>query len=170
MLGTSGCAAVNERNLPAGAGEQLSGSLVAAGSSAQQAAMQGWTAGYAAVQPEVNVSYDPVGSGGGREQFLAGGTDFAGSDAFLDDEVLAEAEERGVREGIFELPNYLAPIAVVYILEGVDGVQLTPEPLAGIFAQEVTRWNDPAIAEINPDAELPDLAITPVKRSDESGT
>lgn len=169
-VAVSGCAAVNERNLPPGSGKQLSGSLVGAGSSAQQAAMQGWTAGYAAVQPEVNVSYDPVGSGGGREQFLAGGTDFAGSDAFLDEEELAQAEERCGPEGIFELPNYIAPIAVVYNLEGVDDLQLTPETLARIFAQEVTRWDDPAIVETNPDAELPDLTITPVNRSDESGT
>jgi phosphate transport system substrate-binding protein len=170
MLGISGCAAVNERNLPEGAGEQLAGSLVGAGSSAQQAAMQGWTAGYAAVQPEVTVNYDPVGSGGGREQFLAGGTDFAGSDAFLDDEELAQAEERCGAQGIFELPNYIAPIAVVYNLEGVDELRLAPDTLARIFAQDITRWDDAAIAEENPDADLPDLAITPVNRSDESGT
>jgi phosphate transport system substrate-binding protein len=169
-VAVSGCAAVNERNLPPGSGKQFSGSLVGAGSSAQQAAMQGWTAGYSAVQPEVDVSYDPVGSGGGREQFLAGGTDFAGSDAFLDDEELTQAEERCGPEGIFELPNYIAPIAVVYNLEGVEDLQLTPETLARIFGQEVTRWDDPAIVETNPDVDLPDLAITPVNRSDESGT
>jgi phosphate transport system substrate-binding protein len=54
---------------------------VGAGASSQQAAMQGWTAGYSAVQPGVTVDYDPVGSGGGREQFVAGGIDVAGSDA-----------------------------------------------------------------------------------------
>jgi phosphate transport system substrate-binding protein len=170
LLGLSACAAVNERNLPEGSGEQLSGSLVGAGSSAQQAAMQGWTAGYAAVQPEVTVNYDPVGSGGGREQFLAGGTDFAGSDAYLDEEELAQADERCGPDGVFELPNYIAPIAVVYNLEGVEELRLAPETVAGIFAQEITRWDDPAIAEDNPDVELPDLAITPVNRSDESGT
>jgi phosphate transport system substrate-binding protein len=170
LLVLSGCAAVNERNLPPGAGEQLSGSLVGAGSSAQQAAMQGWTAGYAAVQPEVTVNYDPVGSGGGREQFLAGGIDFAGSDAFLDDEELSQAEERCGPEGIFELPNYIAPIAVVYNLDGVDELNLSPATLARIMAQEITRWDDPAIAEDNPEVDLPDLGITPVNRSDESGT
>ena len=151
-------------------GEQLSGTLVGAGASSQQAAMQGWTAGYSAVQPDVTVNYDPVGSGGGREQFLAGGTDFAGSDAALDEEELAAAEERCGESGIFELPNYIAPIAVVYNLEGVDELNLSPETLAGIFNQQITTWNDPAIAADNPDAELPDQAITPVNRSDESGT
>ena len=169
-LATSGCAAVNERNLAEGTGEQFSGTLVGAGSSAQQAAMQGWTAGFAGLQPEVTVNYDPVGSGGGREQFLAGGTDFAGSDAFLDEEELEQAEERCNGSGVFELPNYIAPIAVVHNVEGLEELRLTPETLARIFDQQITRWDDPAIAEDNPDTDLPDLAITPVNRSDESGT
>jgi phosphate transport system substrate-binding protein len=164
-----GCVAVNERNLPSGAGG-LSGTLVGAGSSAQQAAMQGWSAGFTGVQPEVDLSYDPVGSGGGREQFLDGGTDFAGSDAALDEEELAQAADRCGPSGIFELPNYISPIAVVYNLDGLDRLNLSPETLAGIFAQEITRWDDPAIAADNPDADLPDEAITPVNRSDESGT
>ena len=69
--------------------------------------MQGWTAGYNSVQPGVTVNYDPVGSGGGREQFLAGGVDFAGSDAALDDDELAQAQERCGDAGVFELPNYI---------------------------------------------------------------
>ncbi|TQN41196.1 phosphate ABC transporter substrate-binding protein (PhoT family) [Blastococcus colisei] len=173
-LSVTGCAAVNERGLTGTGEEALSGTLVGAGSSAQQAAMQGWTAAFTSVQPEVTVNYDPVGSGGGREQFLAGGTDFAGSDAALDDEELAQANERCGPAGIFELPNYISPIAVVYNLEGVfadgEALNLSPETLAGIFNQEITRWDDPAIAADNPDVDLPDLAITPVNRSDESGT
>ena len=61
----SGCAAVNERGVVT-TGGALAGTLNGAGSSAQQAAMQGWTAGFAAEQPNVTVNYDPVGSGGGR--------------------------------------------------------------------------------------------------------
>ncbi len=179
-LALSACGASNETDSGgatsnAGGGgdsgsEGLSGTLVGAGASSQQAAMQGWTAGYSSVQPDVTVNYDPVGSGGGREQFLDGGTDFAGSDAYLDEEELALAEERCGEAGIFELPNYIAPIAVVYNLEGVEELNLPPEVIAGIFNQDITNWNDPAIAEANPDATLPDLAITPVNRSDESGT
>jgi phosphate transport system substrate-binding protein len=160
----------NERHLAHADVEQLSGTLVGSGSSAQQAAMQGWTAGFTGVQPEVVVAYDPVGSGGGREQFLAGGTDFAGSDAALDEAELAQAEERCNGSGVFELPNYISPIAVVYNLDGVDELNLSPETLAGIFGQQITTWDDPAITADNPDAELPDLPISPVNRSDESGT
>ena len=60
---------------------------------------------------------DPVGSGGGREQFIAGATDFAGSDAALDDEELTAASERCAGGEIFELPNYISPIAVIFNLE-----------------------------------------------------
>jgi phosphate transport system substrate-binding protein len=122
------------------------------------------------VQPDLTVSYDPIGSGGGREQFLAGGTDFAGSDAALDGEELLVAAQRCGPAGIFELPNYISPIAVVYNLDGVDELNLSAATLAGIFDQRITVWNDPAIVADNPGAQLPDLAITPVNRSDESGT
>jgi phosphate transport system substrate-binding protein len=149
---------------------QLSGELVGAGASSQEAAMQGWVAGYSSVQPDVTVNYDPVGSGGGREQFLAGGTDFAGSDSALDEEELAAAADRCGESGVFQLPNYISPIAVIYNLAGVDELNLSPETVAGIFDQQITNWNDPAIAADNPDATLPDQAITPVNRSDESGT
>jgi phosphate transport system substrate-binding protein len=172
-LALTACGADNESGNGGGGDggtEGLSGTLVGAGASSQQAAMQGWTAGYSGVQPEVTVNYDPVGSGGGREQFLAGGTDFAGTDAALDEEELAQAAERCGDAGIFQLPNYISPIAVIYNLEGVDELNLSPETVAGIFNQEITTWNDPAIAADNPDATLPDTAITPVNRSDESGT
>ncbi len=84
-LALTACGAANEGGSTtssgssenAGGAEQLSGELVGAGASSQEAAMQGWVAGYSGVQPDVTVNYDPVGSGGGREQFLAGGTDFA---------------------------------------------------------------------------------------------
>jgi phosphate transport system substrate-binding protein len=171
----SACGAANEGGGATGSGADsgggsLSGTLNGAGASSQQAAMQGWTAGFSSAQPDVTINYDPVGSGGGREQFLAGGVDFAGSDAALDDEELAQAEERCGAAGVFEMPNYISPIAVIYNLEGVDELNLSPETVAGIFAQKITTWNDPAIAEDNPEAELPDTAITPVNRADDSGT
>ena len=175
-LALTACGAANEENAGGGAtsttggSQELSGSLAGAGASSQQAAMQGWTAGYSSVQPGVTVNYDPVGSGGGREQFVSGGTDFAGSDAALDEEELAAAQERCAGGEVFELPNYISPIAVVHNLEGVEDLNLSPEVVAGIFDQKITTWNDPAIAADNPGVSLPDLAITPVNRSDESGT
>src|SRR5215218_9530226 len=170
-LALSACGAANESNASGNdGGTGLSGDLNGAGSSAQQAAMQAWQAGFTSVESGVTVNYDPVGSGGGREQFLAGGVDFAGSDSALDDDELAQAEERCGDAGVFEMPNYISPIAVVYNLEGVDELNLAPETVAGIFAQGITSWDDPAIAADNPDADLPSTAITPVNRADDSGT
>jgi phosphate transport system substrate-binding protein len=175
-LALSACGASNEQNAAGGetsggsSAGQLSGDLVGAGSSAQQAAMQAWQAGFNTQQPGVTLSYDPVGSGGGREQFTAGGIDFAGSDAALDDEELTAAKKRCGGGDVFELPNYISAIAVVYNLEGVDQLNLAPATIAKIFTGAITNWNDPAIAADNPGVTLPDLAITPVHRGDDSGT
>ncbi|MET0763622.1 MAG: phosphate ABC transporter substrate-binding protein PstS [Blastococcus sp.] len=173
-LSLAACGASNEGGSDSASSgstaDQLSGDLVGAGSSAQQAAMQAWQAGFNSEQPGVNFSYDPVGSGGGREQFLAGAVDFAGSDSALDDDELAKAADRCGTSGVFELPNYISAIAVVYNLDGVDELNLSPATIAGIFNGSITAWNDPAIAADNPDAQLPSTAITPVHRADKSGT
>ena len=149
---------------------ELSGQLEGAGASSQESAMQAWIAGFQGANPDVSVAYDPVGSGGGRTQFLEGGTAFAGSDAMLDEEELAMAAERCPSGEVAELPLYISPIAVIFNLEGVDSLNLSAETIAKIFTGEITQWDDPAIAEANPDATLPSLAISPVNRSDESGT
>jgi phosphate transport system substrate-binding protein len=175
-LALAACGAANESDSgsgssdASGSAEQLSGTLNGAGSSAQQAAMQGWTAGFSKEQPDVTVNYDPVGSGGGREQFLSGGVDFAGSDAALSDDELTKAKTRCGGGDVFELPNYVSAIAVVYNLPGVDKLNLSPDTIAKIFAGSITTWNDPAIKTDNPDAQLPSTAITAVHRADKSGT
>ena len=153
------------------AGGDASGTLVGAGASSQQAAMQGWAAGFQTANPDVTVNYDPVGSGGGRETFLSGGSTFAGSDAFLDDDELAMAEERCAGTGgAVNLPHYISPVAVAFNLPGIDSLNLSPDAIGGIFAGTITNWTDEAIAADNPDADLPDLTINPVHRSDDSGT
>lgn len=149
----------------------LSGELAIGGASSQESAQNAWIVGFGEVAPGVTVSYDPVGSGGGRENFISGGYPLAGSDSYLTDD---EGELSGATETCgsepIEIPNYISPIAVIYNLEGVDELNLSPETLAGIFAGEITTWDDEAIVEDNPDADLPSENITPVHRSDESGT
>ena len=174
-MGLSACAAGNEggdaTNTSATV-EGLSGTLDGAGASSQEAAQASWQAGFQTANPEVTVNYDPVGSGGGREQFISGGVDFAGSDAYLDDEEgeLSGAKERCDNQDPIEIPNYVSPIAVIYNIEGVDNLQLSGTTLAEIFTGEITKWNDPKIAEDNPDADLPAAPITAVHRADDSGT
>ncbi|MFC4858828.1 phosphate ABC transporter substrate-binding protein PstS [Actinophytocola glycyrrhizae] len=152
-----------------GSDSNLSGELAGAGASSQEAAMNAWRSGFGSNNPDVTVSYDPVGSGGGRTQFGEGAVAFAGTDAVMDEEERAAAKESCGSDAI-HLPLYISPIAVVYNIEGVDGLQLSPATIAGIFDQKIKKWNDPAIAADNPGANLPDLAVTPVNRSDESGT
>lgn len=169
-LGLGACGAGNEESGSGSeGGDSVSGTLSGAGASSQESAVQAWRAGFQSANPDATVNYDPIGSGGGREQFISGGTAFAGSDAFLDDEELTAAQERCNGGEIVEVPNYVSPIAVIYNLPGVEGLNLTPEALGGIFQGEITEWDDPAIAEENPDAELSG-SITPVHRSDASGT
>lgn len=151
----------------------LSGDIAGAGASSQDAAQQAWIAGFQTDNSGVSIAYDPVGSGGGREAFIAGGkTDYAGTDSPFADEELTGAEDRCKDAGgeFIQIPVYISPIAVVYNLPEVENLQLSPETLAGIFNQDITKWNDEAIAADNPDADLPDTDITPVNRSDDSGT
>lgn len=149
----------------------VSGTLVGAGASSQAAGMQGWQVGFQELNPDVTVEYDPIGSGGGREQFLSGGSVFAGSDAFLKDDEFETSKERCAGDaGAINLPHYISPIAIPYNLDGIDSLNLDPAVIGGIFANTINNWNDPAIAGLNPGTEFPDLAINPVHRSDESGT
>ena len=156
----------------AAAPANLSGEIAGAGSTAQEAAQEAWIAEFENANSGATVSYDAVGSGGGREQFIAGGVAFAGSDAALSEEEgeLKKAIDRCNPGQLIEIPAYISPIAIIYNLEGVEALQLSAETLAGIFSQKITTWNDPAIAKENPGVELPDTRITPVNRSDESGT
>jgi len=174
VVGIAACGSSDDETAGgnSGSSSEVSGEIAGAGSTAQQAAQEAWLAEFENQNSGVTISYDPVGSGGGREQFIAGGTAFAGSDAALstEEDELSKAEKRCAPGQLIEVPNYISPIAIIYNLPGVEELQLDPETLAKIFNQEIDSWDDPAIAADNPGAELPDTRITPVNRSDESGT
>ncbi|CAA9386161.1 MAG: Phosphate ABC transporter, periplasmic phosphate-binding protein PstS [uncultured Quadrisphaera sp.] len=173
----AGCSAPNEEPAPGAegtaspsGGAALSGELNGAGATSQSSAMEAWIAGFTEVQPDVTVNYDAAGSGAGREQFIASGVSFAGSDAYLDEEELTAAQERCAGGDAIGLPLYISPIAVIYNLEGVDELNLTPATIAKIFNQQITDWSDPAITADNGGTALPAGPITPVNRADDSGT
>ncbi|MGO2023190.1 MAG: phosphate ABC transporter substrate-binding protein PstS, partial [Brachybacterium tyrofermentans] len=153
---------------------ELTGNLAGSGASSQQNAQTAWTESFMGLTQaeggDLTVTYDPTGSGTGREQFLSGQVKFAGTDAALEEEELAASAEVCNGEQAFDLPVYISPIAVVFNIEGVDSLNLSPEVIGAIFAGDITNWNDPKIAADNPDATLPDLDIVPVHRSDDSGT
>ncbi|QIG39984.1 phosphate ABC transporter substrate-binding protein PstS [Microbacterium sp. 4R-513] len=153
-------------------GPALSGTLNGSGATSQQVAIQAWTAEFQTANPDVTVNYDPQGSGTGRESFQSGAVQFAGSDRPFKIEEIEAGPFDACAEGsdLVEIPAYVSPIAIAFNVEGVDSLNLDPATIAGIFAGTITKWNDPAIAATNADVTLPDLAITPVHRSDKSGT
>ena len=145
-------------------------SLTAEGSTAQQNAIAEFNKVWGQTCSGKNLSYNPTGSGAGREQFIAGNVDFAGSDSALKDEQIAAAAERCGGNPAWNLPVVFGPIAMAYNIPGVDKLVLNGDTLAKIFQGQITKWNDPAIAGLNEGVTLPDTAVTPIFRSDSSGT
>lgn len=153
-------------------GENCGGkpTINAEGSTAQQNAIGLFNQVWGQVCPDKNLSYNPTGSGAGRQQFIAGNVDFAGSDSPLSEEQVPQAAQRCAGNPAWHLPLVFGPVAMAYNMEGVDGLVLNADLLARIFQGQITNWNDPAIAALNEGKTLPDQNITPVYRSDSSGT
>ena len=145
-------------------------SITAEGSTAQQNAIALFNQVWGQKCQGKNLSYNPTGSGAGREQFVAKNVDFAGSDSAIKEEQAQQAAERCGGNPAWNLPLVFGPIAMAYNVEGVEGLVLNGDTLAKIFQGQLTKWNDPAIAALNEGKTLPDTAITPIFRSDSSGT
>lgn len=150
----------------------LSGELKGMGASSMRVAQDAWTSKFMADNPGVTMSYAAEGSGAGREGMQNGSVQFAGSDAaFKIDENKAGNFKACTDDSIvYNLPVYISPVAVIFNLEGVESLNMTGELVAKIFKGDIVKWNDKAIADLNPDATLPDEYITVVYRGDDSGT
>jgi phosphate transport system substrate-binding protein len=121
---------------------------------------------YTQAHSDVKVNYQSIGSGGGIQQFIAKTVDFGASDVPMNEEELKRANGT-----VLQVPVTLGGAAMGYNVPGVGkGLHLTRQLIANIFLGEVKKWNDPAIAKLNPGVKLPDMAITVVHRSDGSGT
>ncbi|KWX69042.1 phosphate ABC transporter substrate-binding protein PstS [Mycobacterium sp. NAZ190054] len=145
-------------------------SVTAEGSTAQQNAVALFNQVWSQKCQGKNLSYNPTGSGAGREQFVAGNVDFAGSDSAIEEEQAQQAAQRCGGNPAWNLPLVFGPIAMAYNIEGVEGLVLNADTLAKIFQGQITNWNDPAIMALNEGKTLPDANITPIFRSDSSGT
>jgi phosphate transport system substrate-binding protein len=132
--------------------------------------MDEWIKAYQGQCADAKINYNGTGSGAGIEAFINGTADFAGSDSALKEEEQPKADAQCAGGQALNLPMVIGPIAVVYNVEGVDNLQVSPATLAGIFAGKITKWDDPKIAADNAGAKLPSTAIQTVHRSDESGT
>jgi phosphate transport system substrate-binding protein len=125
-----------------------------------------WFSEYHKIHSEVQINYQPIGSGGGIRQVTAGTVDFGASDMPMSDKQLQEAKVK-----ILNIPTVLGAVVPAYNIPGVSGeVKFTPEVLAGIFLGKVTKWNDKAMVAANPGVNFPDKDIIVVHRSDGSGT
>jgi phosphate transport system substrate-binding protein len=125
-----------------------------------------WFSEYHKIHPEVQVNYQPIGSGGGIRQVTAGTVDFGASDMPMTDQQLQEAKAK-----ILNIPTVLGAVVPAYNIPGVSGeVKFTPEALSGIFFGKISKWNDKAITGSNPGMNFPDKEIIVVHRSDGSGT
>jgi phosphate ABC transporter phosphate-binding protein len=144
--------------------------LTAEGSTAEQNAMALFNQVWGQHCPGKSVSYNPTGSGAGREQFIAGHVDFAGADSPLVADQIGPAAKRCDGNPAWDLPLVFGPVALVYNLPGMDGLVLSSDALAKVFSGRIRLWNDPILAALNPGVALPDTAIVPIYRSDSSGT
>ncbi|BBX21136.1 phosphate-binding protein PstS [Mycolicibacter terrae] len=178
-LALSGCGSDDNTGGSTGAAAGPAGSaecagkntLTAEGSTAQQNAIAVFNQVWGNQCPGKNLSYNPTGSGAGREQFIAGHVDFAGSDSPLSEAQVAQAADRcGGGNPAWHLPLVFGPVSMAYHLDGVEHLVLNADVLARIFTGTITSWNDPALVALNPGVELPATAITPIYRSDSSGT
>ncbi|WP_101688844.1 phosphate ABC transporter substrate-binding protein PstS [Dysgonomonas massiliensis] len=113
----------------------------------------------------IDVTYGAIGSGGGIRSLKDKTADFGATDVFLSEE---ERSEMGAE--VLHVPTALGAVVLSYKLEGIDNLNLTAEVISDIFRGKITKWNDVKLASINPGVVLPDKAITPVYRSDGSGT
>lgn len=149
-----------------------SGSLTAAGSTAQQNAISQWIKDYLNKCSNANVNYAGGGSGQGVQQFTDGKIDFAGSDFPLaEGKEQQDADARCKAGPAINVPMVGGPIAVGYNVPGLaKSLNLSAANLAKIFSGKITNWNDSAIARDNPGMQLPSLGIQTFHRSDGSGT
>src|SRR3989344_4208546 len=124
-----------------------------------------WFAEYEKVNPEVRINYQSIGSGGGIRQLIEGTVDFGASDAPME-----QAEKNKAKTNVMHIPTVLGAVVVSYNLELPKPLQLDGETIAKIFLGEIKKWNDPALAKLNPGVALPDKDMVVVTRSDGSGT
>lgn len=123
-----------------------------------------WAEAYKA-KTGTGMNYQSIGSGGGIKQITAKTVDFGASDMPLEAEVLK-------KDGLIQFPTVMGGVVPVVNIVGVKAgeMKLTGKVLADIYLGKISKWNDPAIAELNKGMKLPNSEITTVNRSDGSGT
>jgi phosphate transport system substrate-binding protein len=145
-------------------------SLTGAGATFPYPMYSKWFNEYHKKDPNIEINYQSIGSGGGIRQVTEGTVDFGASDGPMTDEQLkAYQDKHGFP--VLHFPTVLGGVVPTYNIPGVSAeLKFTPEALAGIYLGKITKWNDPAITGPNPGVSLPGNDIVVIHRSDGSGT
>src|SRR5256885_1647365 len=146
-------------------GAQQKIQIVGAGATFPYPIYSKWFAEYNRLHPNIEINYQSIGSGGGIRQITNKTVAFGASDAPMTPEQLQAAPGK-----ILHFPTVLGADVPVYNLPGGKELKFTGPLLADIFLGKITKWNDPAIVKVNPDAGLPATDITVVHRTEGSGT
>jgi phosphate transport system substrate-binding protein len=150
----------------AGAGLRAAVQINGAGATFPAPIYTKWFSEYNKLHSDVLINYQPVGSGGGIRQLMNQTVDFGATDGPMTAEQLQQAPGK-----VWHFPTVLGGVVPVYNLPGVTAeLKFTGPLLADIFLGKVTKWNDPAIAKINPGVTLPATDVTVAHRADGSGT
>ena len=125
-----------------------------------------WFDVYAKANPGVHINYQSIGSGGGIRMLSQRTVDIGASDAPMTDDQLKQAPAK-----VLHFPSVMGAVVIAYNVPEVKStLKLTGPVIADIFMGKITKWNDPAIAKLNPGVSLPESDVTPCHRSDGSGT
>lgn len=115
--------------------------------------------------PTIEITYNPIGSGGGIKNLKEQIVDFGASDAPLSDTEIKEMPKK-----VIHIPTVMGAVVVTQNLAGVTSIKLTGEVISQIYMGKIEKWNDPKIVALNKNIKLPDQDIVVVYRSDSSGT
>jgi phosphate transport system substrate-binding protein len=152
--------------LPAATGVAQTVQINGAGATFPYPIYSKWFSEYNKIHPEVEINYQSIGSGGGIRQLSNETVFFGATDGPMNAEQL-----KGAPGPVLHLPTVLGAVVPIYNVPGVDGqLKFSGKVLADVIMGKVTKWNDPAIAGLNPGAKLPATDITVAHRSDGSGT
>ena len=169
VLGLSACGGSSSGGGSTGGGGG-SQSISGAGSTFQATMQTQWTSAFGSQSNGAKISYNPVGSSTGIQEFEQGSIDYAGSDVTMESSDQQKADKRCGSTAL-TFPVTSGGIAIIYNLPNLSQpLKLDAPTIAKIFQGEITKWNDPAIAADNPGVTLPSTTISPVHRADGSGT
>jgi len=125
-----------------------------------------WFSEYHKKFADIQINYQPQGSGAGIRQMIEGTVDFGASDM-----PMADDQAKQAKTPILHFPTVLGAVVPAYNVPGISQeLNFTPEALAGIFLGKITKWNDPELKKANSSVNLPDKNIVVVHRADSSGT